>query len=185
MALANRWRYEHLVVLMYLDTLVHVYFVYKHMDYQQVWNEYFVHRDTRISFVEHDQACATKWGGGITRGEIYIGKQEDPAFMKEIVDKNTATGFDIIVDDGGHTWEMQQFSFSMLWPLINPGGLYFIEDLETSYETGYYASAGFNSTIEYIKGAIDTLNCKNSKVPCSNIERLECSKQICVFQKAY
>lgn len=42
-------------------------------------------------------------------------------------------GLDIIIDDGGHYMRQQQISFGFLFKYLNPGGLYFIEDLHTSY----------------------------------------------------
>lgn len=38
--------------------------------------------------------------------------------------------FDVIVDDGCH-WETEQIqTFNNLWPRLNPGGLYIIEDIQ-------------------------------------------------------
>ena len=41
--------------------------------------------------------------------------------------------FDIIIDDGGHMMEQQQVSLGTLFSFLQPGGLYFIEDLHTSF----------------------------------------------------
>lgn len=41
-------------------------------------------------------------------------------------------GFDIIIDDGGHTMEQQQKSLLNLWKFLKPGGYFIIEDLHTS-----------------------------------------------------
>jgi hypothetical protein len=45
---------------------------------------------------------------------------------------------DVVIDDGSHIADHVLASFSFLWPLLSPGGLYIIEDLCTSY----YASFG-------------------------------------------
>ena len=37
--------------------------------------------------------------------------------------------FDAIIDDGGHGNCMISNSFDKLWPQLNPGGYYFIEDM--------------------------------------------------------
>lgn len=42
-------------------------------------------------------------------------------------------GIDIIIDDGSHINEHVIKSFSILFPLLNMGGIYAIEDLQTSY----------------------------------------------------
>lgn len=41
--------------------------------------------------------------------------------------------FDVIVDDGGHMMGQQQISLGTLFSALNSGGLYFVEDLHTSY----------------------------------------------------
>ncbi len=41
--------------------------------------------------------------------------------------------FDLIIDDASHSPHKQDESLLLLWPSLNPGGLYVIEDLETSY----------------------------------------------------
>jgi glycosyltransferase involved in cell wall biosynthesis len=40
---------------------------------------------------------------------------------------------DIIIDDGGHYMNQQQISLSFLFKYLKSGGMYFIEDLHTSY----------------------------------------------------
>ena len=37
--------------------------------------------------------------------------------------------FDVIVDDGDHSWGSQQRTLLALWPRLRVGGLYFIEDV--------------------------------------------------------
>lgn len=58
--------------------------------------------------------------------------------------------FDIILDDGGHYMKDQQESFKLLYPKqLNPGGVYIIEDLWTSY-IDFYQNAKI-TTLEYLK----------------------------------
>jgi hypothetical protein len=45
-------------------------------------------------------------------------------------------GWDIIIDDGSHLPEHQLVSFTALFPFVRPGGVYVIEDIETSYFDG-------------------------------------------------
>jgi predicted O-methyltransferase YrrM len=42
-------------------------------------------------------------------------------------------GFDIIIDDGPHTWESQRFFFENYYKLLNDGGLLVCEDVKYSY----------------------------------------------------
>jgi len=61
---------------------------------------------------------------------IFDGDQSDVSFLRTIANKYA---YDIIIDDGSHNPEHQIISFSQLFPALRPGGLYVIEDLETSY----------------------------------------------------
>ena len=52
------------------------------------------------------------------------------------LDKFVATvgiKFDVILDDGSHVPEHQILTINKLWDLVKPGGVYIIEDIETSY----------------------------------------------------
>lgn len=43
----------------------------------------------------------------------------------------------IVIDDGSHMGDHVIASFRTLWPLLQPGGLYVVEDLSTSYYPGF------------------------------------------------
>ncbi len=64
------------------------------------------------------------------RGWVYVADQGD----KESLDRVCAEmgAFDLIVDDAGHEPIKQRVSLEILWPYLNSGGVYVIEDLETS-----------------------------------------------------
>lgn len=51
-------------------------------------------------------------------------------------------GFDVIIDDGGHTMRQQQLALKVLWKVLSPGGLFIMEDLHTSLEEFY---PGYNA----------------------------------------
>lgn len=62
------------------------------------------------------------------------------------------TDFDVIVDDGGHKMNQQQVSLGFLFPYLKSNGLYFIEDLTTSFETKYGAEEdGSNTTLTLLQ----------------------------------
>jgi hypothetical protein len=46
---------------------------------------------------------------------------------------SVGTPFDVIVDDGSHIPGHQILSLTILWSLLVPGGVYIIEDIETSF----------------------------------------------------
>ena len=66
------------------------------------------------------------------RTKIFKGDQSDPDALKEILDE---TGkYNIIIDDGSHVPEHQLACFNYLFDEgLDYGGLYIIEDIETSY----------------------------------------------------
>lgn len=47
--------------------------------------------------------------------------------------------FDLIIDDGSHASFHQQLAFKVLFPLLRPGGLYIIEDLQ--WQSPFYEDA--------------------------------------------
>lgn len=73
-----------------------------------------------------------------------------------------------INDDGSHIPEHQLLTFNKLFPLLEEGGIYIIEDIETSYWTknglyGYKTNYGYKndkSLIEQFKNIIDCVNCE-------------------------
>lgn len=102
---------------------------------------------------------------------VHVGSQDDPDFLQEI-SAQVEGGFDIIIDDGGHSAKNQIASLQHLWRTIKPGGVYIIEDLETQYYIsgsksgygcygqdcggGYVGKKG--TTIAVLKQFIDVLN---------------------------
>ena len=91
--------------------------------------------------------------------DIFIGDQKDTAFLDAVVRE---TGIpDIIIDDGGHRRSQQVESFKHLFPKLNTGGLYVIEDIETSF------LEDFNdhdlSAIEYMTSLVTPTNFTSTK----------------------
>ena len=43
----------------------------------------------------------------------------------------------VILDDGSHQWNQQRESFRLLWPWLREGGVYIVEDLHSSSESGF------------------------------------------------
>lgn len=66
-----------------------------------------------------------------SRIHIYQGDQADAGFLKNVYDAEGP--FDIIIDDGSHVQSHILASFQTLFPLMPSGGIYVIEDTQTSY----------------------------------------------------
>ena len=97
------------------------------------------------------------------RIKTHIGSQTDPVFLKNLVTKISA--FDIIIDDGSHVSNDVIASFKILFPLLATGGIYVIEDLQTSYweETASQEDVGpyvfpHLTSMNFLKTLVDGLN---------------------------
>ena len=66
------------------------------------------------------------------RVKIYKGDQSKDEDLQALI-QNVGNDLDVILDDGSHIPEHQLFSFNKLFPYVKPGGVYIIEDIETSY----------------------------------------------------
>jgi hypothetical protein len=89
---------------------------------------------------------------------VRIGSQADAKFLRSVVDELGAP--DIILDDAAHIGRLQRASFDALFPLLQEGGLYVIEDLCTSYWRGIY-EGGYRrkgTGIEFMKEMIDDMH---------------------------
>lgn len=97
-------------------------------------------------------------------------KQSDWEFFKKL---NNNLEFDFILDDGSHIPEHQLLTLNNIWPLLKGGGVYIIEDIETSYWNrsnlyGYDFNAKKTSIFKSLIGVIDIINKKISSVPNSS-----------------
>lgn len=91
-----------------------------------LWRQYF-QEGLELHGIDRDEKQAPD-------GNVHLHKvdQSDLIDLKRYAESVQAP-FDIIVDDGSHVPEHQLLSLEILWPLVAPGGLYIIEDIETSY----------------------------------------------------
>jgi len=92
------------------------------------------------------------------------GSQTDVLLLEQISERYGP--FDVIIDDASHHSRATQLSFDTLFPLLNKGGFYVIEDLHCCYWPEF--SNGY-SFIERIKELIDCTNA-NGKVGNANLK---------------
>lgn len=91
-----------------------------------------------------------------TVGKVWVGDQKDLQFLNEV---NLNEGpFDIIFDDGSHVVGDQIKTFEYLFPKINSGGIYIVEDTHTSYWESHGGGYKSNSFINYTKKLTDLIN---------------------------
>ncbi|CAL6330602.1 unnamed protein product [Bathycoccus prasinos] len=68
------------------------------------------------------------------RTVLYHGDQSDANFLKQLEKDLKGQKFDVIVDDGSHVPWHQLFTLERIFgTLLKEGGIYIIEDIETSY----------------------------------------------------
>lgn len=91
------------------------------------------------------------------RHPVEIGDQEDAGFLRGVAE--THGPFDVIIDDGGHTMRQQIASVEALFPMLNEGGTYIVEDSHTSYWPEYADPDPDGPTfIGWLKDRIDDLH---------------------------
>ncbi|MFY0714765.1 class I SAM-dependent methyltransferase [Seonamhaeicola sp. NFXS20] len=112
------------------------------------------------------------------RIKIFKGSQVDYDFLDEII-KETGEP-DIIVDDGSHVNEHVIKTFKHLFPKLKKGGIYVVEDTQTSYWEGYGGdSTNFdnkNTICGFFKSLIDCLN--NEEFIIENYQKTYYDKHI-------
>ena len=91
-----------------------------------------------------------------TVGNIWVGSQTNTELLDSISEEEGP--FDIVVDDASHMNEHQIITFKHLFPKLNPGGIYIVEDTHTSYWERYGGGYDSNSFINYSKQLIDMVN---------------------------
>lgn len=119
----------------------------------RMWNAYF----PRARIIGLDLRDKSFLDGGRIR--TYQGSQTDRDLLRGIVAE--ASGVRVVVDDGSHRPEHVRASFEILFPLLEEGGIYAIEDTQTSYWPEFGGSedrADPTTTMALVKDLIDGLN---------------------------
>jgi demethylmacrocin O-methyltransferase len=94
-----------------------------------------------------------------SRLHVLQGDQGDERFLDSMASR--IGPFDIVIDDGSHFSHHVITSFNALFPHVRPGGLYVIEDLQTSYWPGWGGNAdpsAQGTSMAMIKSLLDGLN---------------------------
>jgi demethylmacrocin O-methyltransferase len=101
------------------------------------------------------------------RIKIFRGSQVDRDFLGKVIDE--IGHIDIIIDDGSHVNEHVIETFKLLFPKLSDGGIYIIEDTQTSYWSDYGGDSenlnNPNTMMNYFKSLTDSLNNKEFVLP--------------------
>lgn len=123
----------------------------------KMWSDYF--NNSLIIGMDVDEKCKIFETDKIN---IEIGNQTDLLFLDNMIQKYQ--NFDIILDDGGHTWFQQKTTFKHLFKYVNPNGFYIIEDLSTSYLPGSVWDTNEENTTNFLKSLIDDVNLNGKSI---------------------
>ena len=119
----------------------------------RMWRDYFAEGSTIVG-IDINPECKQYEAENI---DIHIGSQDDPEFLMKVAKQYG--GFDIILDDGSHINKHVITSFETLYDQVAQDGVYFIEDMHTSYWSKWGGKLrGKDTFIEFAKAKIDELN---------------------------
>ena len=94
------------------------------------------------------------------RIKIFKGSQVDNIFLNKL--KKEIGELDLIIDDGSHQNEHVIKTFQILFPYLNDGGIYVVEDTQTSYWPEYGGTSedlqASGTIMNFFKGLTDSLN---------------------------
>lgn len=101
----------------------------------RMWADYFP--NARIVGVDYEPSARTYADSRIS---IVIGNAGDPGFLESLTE--TFGRPRLVIDDASHRWDHQITGLQTLFPLVQPGGHYVVEDIDTSFE-GHLRQAPF------------------------------------------
>ena len=138
-----------------------------------VWAKYFESAGTIVGCDKNPKCASLAFED--SRIKVVIGDVNRVATRQAI--KAFAPSFDIIIDDGSHNSKDVIATFKHFYPLLNPGGVYLVEDLHCSYWSRFRGGLWRDdSAIEFFKTLIDVVNFQSWGValePNRRIARVE------------
>ena len=129
----------------------------------RMWREFFTGNST-LHFVDLDPAAKKHEAPGT---KVWIGDSNSAELMQRIVAEIPGGAFDLIVDDGSHAPADVRGLFMQLFPLLKPGGIYAVEDLNSAWDKRGVVpdrrevplASGENGThVDMLRDMIKTLN---------------------------
>ncbi len=122
----------------------------------ELWSRYLGSQATLVG-LDIDEAAVRSVRG---KYPVVLGDQADPEVLLAL---NAEHGpFDVIIDDGGHTMKQQIVTIETLFPLLNDGGVFIVEDTHTSYWPVF--GGELNSPdifVEWTKPRVDDLHSRH------------------------
>lgn len=114
----------------------------------------------------------------------FSSSQDDINLLDDIYRKDLNSKVDLIIDDASHRYDLTKKSFEYLFPLLEPEGMYIIEDWAWGHAPGYQAEShpwyNDRSLTHLLFEVIISLGCSN------HIENIFINKDIaCIKKSAY
>lgn len=116
----------------------------------QMWRKFFG-PDAVLCGIDIDPDCAQYDGQSAM---VRIGSQDDPDFLKAVVEE--MGGIDVVLDDGSHRMPHINKSLNVLFPMLEMGGIYMIEDLHTAYYPKF--GGGFETEANFFNRVRDLID---------------------------
>tara|TARA_Y100000768_G_scaffold90975_1_gene65556 strand:- start:5982 stop:6845 length:864 start_codon:yes stop_codon:yes gene_type:complete len=126
-----------------------------------MWRDFFGEQ-ARIIGIEINESSKVWQDHGF---EIYIGSQGDTEFWREFY--NIVGDVDVVLDDGGHTYQQQIITVESALQHLKPEGKIIVEDTYTSYQKEY----GSPSNYSFIKYAFNLVDGMNYRTPVVNSKK--------------
>ncbi len=93
---------------------------------------------------------------------VRTGDQSDPVFLNGLVKEFGRP--DIVLDDGSHRMQHINASFDVLFPQMNPRGVYMVEDLNGAYWPEFGGGVGSPASFyERCKKLVDEMNARYTR----------------------
>jgi len=136
----------------YYDELFKILKVYKLLEIGvsrgssiKMWDEFF-NKSVAIYGIDISEERFKRIDIETNNIKIFIGNQGDEHFLQQFNGEN----FDLIIDDGSHRMSHQQISLKILFKYLNSGGVYVIEDLQTSKYNRFFDSKNETTTLDVL-----------------------------------
>ena len=108
----------------------------------KLWHDYFVNAKNIVGIDIFVRSSFKEVSGWLKDYDVKLHKfnsHEDTDKFNEFAE-TYKEGFDIIIDDGSHWYENQINTYKKFKNLMNPGGVYIIEDISFEREESVYTS---------------------------------------------
>ncbi|CRK25796.1 8-demethyl-8-(2-methoxy-alpha-L-rhamnosyl)-tetracenomycin-C 3'-O-methyltransferase like protein [Verticillium longisporum] len=143
----------------------------------RTFTSYFPHLS--LTYLEIDETCAKEFATYNDKAAIFIGDQGDQAFLDRFVEQATVHGlFDVVIDDGAGTDDIQEHTLRDLWRIVSPGGVYFVEGVRRKSDRTH-RSEGQRPFGDFV----DELLWEDAMLPEGEIRSIDCMEGICAFFK--